>query len=257
MLSSDLDQLAGIVDALEARDDVADVELTDLDQSSIGQHATADLSISFTTAPAEAASQPASTPGQLRSDRAAATPESLAEDEDATTARSGDARDSEPTDAADADDEYWCGRCGDGPNTENGVKIHTGHKHDGEPVVLDHRPDADELVADTAAADDPDAEASTDPTADDTDETTASAHHAEADASEPASADGGIDLPAGIDASDVRAAASDAAKLYEVTDALDERTNADLTDDQVRSYLVGLDCYSEVRDIRARPGGDD
>lgn len=48
--------------------------------------------------------------------------------------------------------DSWCGRCGEGPLTEGGVSVHHHNKidekhHDGlDPVVLDHKPDEEELV---------------------------------------------------------------------------------------------------------------
>lgn len=43
---------------------------------------------------------------------------------------------------------FWCARCGKGPMTEEGVKRHNGHVHDGGPIIWDVEPDEDALVGD-------------------------------------------------------------------------------------------------------------
>lgn len=164
MLTDDLDLLREIVDDLEDRDDVNVVLLDDLKESGIGRAATARLEVSF-GGPDRDEGSPRARRHQLagpRSDREVGssvapgreldTSESVAEDvDDVLEAEpadedSDDANDSHDSQESDESaDEYWCGRCGDGPHTENGVKIHNGHQHGGKPVVLDYGPDEDEL----------------------------------------------------------------------------------------------------------------
>lgn len=60
---------------------------------------------------------------------------------------------------AEAGDQYWCGRCGYGPMTERGTKIHNGIKHDGEPILRESEPDPEDFVGD----DEPDEEPDDDP----------------------------------------------------------------------------------------------
>jgi hypothetical protein len=39
------------------------------------------------------------------------------------------------------DDEKYCGRCGHGPTSERGIKIHNGRSHDGDAKILDEPPE--------------------------------------------------------------------------------------------------------------------
>ncbi|MFC7226290.1 hypothetical protein N0B31_02660 [Salinirubellus salinus] len=45
-------------------------------------------------------------------------------------------------------DQHWCGRCGAGPMSERGVKIHDSRVHDleADPVVWDCPPKEEDLV---------------------------------------------------------------------------------------------------------------
>lgn len=53
-----------------------------------------------------------------------------------------------PAHALQDDDEAWCGRCGFGPTTAQGVRAHHGSSdtHDGSPVLLASEPDQEDLV---------------------------------------------------------------------------------------------------------------
>jgi len=59
-----------------------------------------------------------------------------------------DVDDSPSEDEADDESGFWCGRCGEQTDTENGVKIHNGHNHDGDAIVLEEEPSEDDLVGD-------------------------------------------------------------------------------------------------------------
>lgn len=331
MLTDDLDLLQEIVDDLEDRDDVNVVLLDDLKESGIGCAATARLEVSFggpdhdaddfdvgstrarrhqhagprstgefvSTGNGEFASAEASERDIDTSESVAIGAEDLIEggpaDENADD--SDDSRDSQESEESDESaDEFWCGRCGHGPLTENGVKIHNGHQHDGRPVVLDHEPDEDELESTDDSDEEDESEdeggdeetesdensdddryvcescgtshvskdavegccASDEPDRDEDDEYEVGdpvPDEAE-DATEQASSDGGqVVLPAGLTEDDVRQAASRYQYLGDVTDSLAEKTDADLTHQKVRTYLVALDLYSGVDDVVRRRGG--
>lgn len=69
----------------------------------------------------------------------------------------------EESDDEDDVDEFWCGICGAGPMSEQGVKIHHGQKHEGEPLIEDSEPILE-------SAEDPDGDDVHDPDPDDVDD---------------------------------------------------------------------------------------
>lgn len=68
-------------------------------------------------------------------------------DEDAIEEVGEEADDNQPAPADEdeagdeADEEYWCERCGYGPSSEAGVARHHGHRHDGTPSIITSPPD--------------------------------------------------------------------------------------------------------------------
>jgi hypothetical protein len=73
-------------------------------------------------------------------------------------------------DHSDDESGFWCGRCGEKTDTENGVKIHNGHNHDGDAIVLEEEPREDDLVQDDADDEEADEEEETNPGTDDEDD---------------------------------------------------------------------------------------
>lgn len=91
-------------------------------------------------------------------------------------------------DVSDDNPEKWCGHCGDGFVSAQGVKIHTGQSHDADPQILEEPPETD---------------ASQDAESSDDDEPT---DH-ESDEIEDELPDLGLDLPDDITAEAVRSVA--------------------------------------------------
>lgn len=177
------------------------------------------------------------------------------------------------------DDEtgYWCGRCGKGPMTESGVKIHTGQVHAGDAIVLEHEPDEADLAGDGAEADvlDEDVAADVDEVIEEvtgdagSEEAKADGGAVTADApaeapAEPQAPDLGVveDPPTAWDAQpfdvpdhvtpETLAEAVDASEtIDEVCDAIDwQRRGA------VRTLLHHEGLYGELLKPEARGGGD-
>lgn len=60
----------------------------------------------------------------------------------------------EPGPRAPREKSWWCGTCHDGPMSRVGVKRHHSQKHDGDLVILDHEPVAEEEEEPDAVQDD-------------------------------------------------------------------------------------------------------
>ncbi|MCU4743434.1 hypothetical protein [Natronoglomus mannanivorans] len=146
----------------------------------------------------------------------------------------------------DVPDECWCGVCGHGPTTEQGIKIHHGRSHEGDPQVLSEAPDTDALEdgqADDAPEDTGD-DVQVDANDNDGDQITVDS------VSDPGD-DVGVELPGDVTPEDVDDLTSGGIELGELAHELGVHPN------RARSIAHGLGFYARVREVINRPLGEE
>ncbi|WP_265109143.1 hypothetical protein [Halosolutus halophilus] len=136
-----------------------------------------------------------------------------------------------------ASDEVWhCSKCGFGPATQRGVKIHDGCSHEGDPEVLSEAPDTNTLEEE--ATDDAPAG-----TGDDVQNTIDAEDVSVDSVDEPDHDESEITLPDGVTVDDVETAVEENETLGDVAHEIG------VTRGRARTITVTIGCYGDVKDL--------